>query len=143
MSLLGEYLNDVGRLPWNYGDKPGPRRDCCTFPADWCLVAGYDDPMVFIRGTYSNEAEALALVKKYGLVKLATRGYRSIGLKRITASKVESGDVAVLQRPMVDDSKVVCAIRSGDRWVMLLERGLVVDEGGTVLRAWRVEWAKQ
>lgn len=143
MNALGDYLAEVGRQPWNYGDKPGPRRDCCTFTADWCIVAGYDDPMAFIRGTYSNEAEALDLVEKHGLVKLATRGYRSIGLKRVRRGAVQTGDVAVLQRPMVDDSSVVCAIRSGDRWVMLLERGLVVDEGGTVLRAWRVEWAKQ
>lgn len=140
MTALGAYLERVGREGWNYGDKPGPRRDCCTFPADWCLEVGYADPMAFIRGEYANEAEALALVAKHGLVRLATRGYASIGLKRTLAPR--SGDVAVLRRPMIDNSSAVCAIRSGDRWVMLLERGLVVDEGGTVLRAWRVEWER-
>lgn len=141
MSALGDYLARVGREPWNYGDKPGPRRDCCTFPADWCMEVGYADPMAFIRDTYASEAEALTLVARHGLVKLATQGYASIGLKR-TREPI-TGDVAVLRRPMVDDSAAVCAIRSGDRWVMLLERGLVVDEGGTVLKAWRVEWARQ
>lgn len=141
MSALGDYLATVGRQPWNYGDKPGPKRDCCTFPADWLIACGYPDPMAFIRDDYSNEAEALALVRKHGLVRLATKGYASIGLKR--TRDPQTGDVAVLRRPMIDDSKEVCAIRSGDRWVMLLERGLVVDEGGKVLRAWRVEWEKQ
>ena len=141
MSALGNYLAAYGRLPWNYGDKPGPKRDCCTFLADWLVACGYDDPMAFIRDRYASEAEADRLARSPGLVKLATKGFSSIGLAR--TKEPETGDVAVLRRPTIDGAGVVCAIRSGERWVMLLERGLVVDEGGTVLRAWRVQWEKQ
>lgn len=142
MSMLGDYLDIVAREPWNYGDKPGVKRDCCTLPADWCVFVGYPDPMAFIRDDYASEAEALDLVKQHGLLRLARRGFESIGLKR--TKQCLSGDVAVLRRPMVDGSEAVCAIRSGDRWVMLHERGLIVDgEAGDVMRAWRVEWARQ
>lgn len=140
MSALGEYLEAVARRPWNHGDRPGPKHDCCTFPADWCVDRGYPDPMAFIRGAYSTAAEAVAQVRKPGLVKLASRGFEGIGLKRTKAPL--DGDVAVIRRPTEDGDNIVCAIRSGDRWVTLMERGLVVDEGGKVLRAWRVQWAR-
>lgn len=135
MTALGDYLSEVGRTPWQWGT-----RDCCTFPADWCVRAGYPDPMAFIRGTYSTEAEALGHATSPGLLKLATKGYESIGLQR--TKQPESGDVAVIQRPTEAGPAMVCAIRSGDRWVMLTERGLVVDGGGKALRIWRVQWAK-
>jgi hypothetical protein len=140
LSRLGDYLAAVGRDPWNYGDKPGPKRDCCTFTADWCLALGYPDPMAFIRDKYASEAEALELIKTHGgLVKLATTGYASIGLERIRDGSWRPGDVGVLARPMIDGSDAMCAIRTETRWVMRLDRGLIADEGGQVLRAWRVE----
>ncbi len=135
MSLLGDYLSGIGRVPWNWGSQ-----DCCTFTADWCIAAGHLDPMAFIRGTYSSESEALGLAVDPGLLKLATRGYASIGLQR--TKQPECGDVAVLRRPTEDGPDLVNAIRSGDRWVTLMERGLVVDGGGVPLRMWRVAWAR-
>lgn len=141
MADLGAYLERVARRPWNHGDKAGAKQDCCTFGADWCVFAGYPDPMAFIREAYASEEEALALVRKSGLVKLATRGFESIGLKRTKAPR--TGDVAVIRRPTEDGDNIVCAIRSGERWITLMERGIVVDEGGTLLRAWRVAWARQ
>lgn len=135
MSQLGTYLADVARQPWQWGV-----RDCCTFTADWCVRAGYPDPMAFIRGSYATEAEALGLATNPGLLKLATRGYRSIGLQQ--TKRPETGDVAVIRRPTEDGGNIVCAIRSADRWVTLIERGLIVDEGGKPLRIWRVQWAR-
>jgi hypothetical protein len=136
LTALGEYLAAAARRPW-----APPTWDCCVFLADWCVAVGYDDPMAFIRGRYASEAEALELAKRPGLLRLATRGFRDIGLAR-TRQPID-GDVAVLRRPTVDGLDVVCAIRSGERWVSLLERGLLVDASGTLLRAWRVEWARQ
>lgn len=141
MSALGEYLGVVGRQQWNYGDKASPKRDCCTFVADWCVACGYPDPMAFIRDNYTTEAEALELVRKTGLLRFAVRGARSIGLRATTSPRC--GDVAVLRRLTVEGDNVVCAIRSGERWVTLLEQGLVVDAGGELLKAWRVKWARQ
>lgn len=141
MTALGDYLASAAREPWNHGDKPGPKRDCCTFTADWCLAVGYPDPMAFIRDRYATSGEALELVQKTGLLRLAARGYRSIGLK--ATKEPLCGDVAVIRRPTVDGYNVVCAIRSAGRWVTLLERGLIVDEGGDLLRAWRVEWERR
>lgn len=134
--MLGEYLAGAARQKWIWSGH-----DCCTFAADWCIAAGYPDPMAFIRGSYATEAEALAHLKRTGLLRLASRGFRSIGLAVTTEPR--PGDVAVIKRATVDGGNVACAIRSGDRWVTLLERGLLVDESGDVLRAWRVEWAKQ
>lgn len=135
MTMLGEYLGEVARRPWDWGT-----RDCCTFPADWCIRAGYPDPMAFIRGTYGSAAEATAHVAGTGLLKLATRGFASIGLQR--TKQPTCGDVAVIARHTDDGADVSCAIRSGDRWVTLMERGLVVDAGGKPLRIWRVQWAR-
>lgn len=141
MNMLGAYLDIIAREPWNYGDKPGVKRDCCTLLADWCIFVGYPDPMADIRGAYASEAEALDLVKERGLLKLATRAFDRIGLQR--TKDFMCGDVAILRRPMVDGSDAVCAIRSGKRWVMLHERGLIVDgEAGDPVRGWRVEWAR-
>lgn len=133
---LGEYLQRTAQTPWAWDGSA----DCCTFTADWCVAVGYPDPMAFIRGSYASEAEALARVRRAGLLRLAQRGYKSIGLVRTLAPRC--GDVAVLRRPTVEGDDVVCAIRSSDRWVTRLERGISVDEGGTLLRAWRVNWAK-
>jgi hypothetical protein len=140
MSVLGEYLAEVARLPWNHGDRPGPKRDCCTFPADWCIRAGYPDPMAFIRHAYASEEEAAAAIKAGGgLLKLASKGFASIGLKRTRQAR--DGDVAVIHRATMDALNVTCAIRSSDRWITLTDRGLLAHDGDKVLRAWRVEWA--
>lgn len=140
MGALGEYLADAARTPWNYGDRPGPKHDCCTFGSDWVVRCGYPDPMAALREAYGNEAEALELMRGTGLLRLAARGCRSIGLKRTTAPTC--GDVAVIRRPTAEGDNITCAIRSGERWVTLRERGLVVDEGGELVRAWRVIWEK-
>lgn len=134
--MLGNYLASVARTPWAYGPA-----DCCTFVADWCVAVGYPDPMAFIRGTYHSEAEALEHLQRSGLLRLASRGFKSIGLK-VTRAPLH-GDVAVFRRPTLDGEHAVCAIRTGERWATRLEQGISVDEGGTLLRAWRVEWARQ
>lgn len=132
--MLGDYLASAARQPWQWSV-----RDCCTFTADWCVAVGLPDPMAFIRGRYHDEASAMEFVRKSGLVRLASRGYRSIGLER--TDDPQPGDVAVLKRPTLDGHNAVCAIRTGERWATLLERGLSVDEGGELLAAWRVPWA--
>lgn len=139
MSALGDYLAATGRRPWAWGTD-----DCCTFTADWCVALGYPDPLAFLRGQYADEAGALEHVRRHGLVRLAARGYRSIGLER-TADPLP-GDVAVLRRPTAgtDTTMAVCAIRlENERWATRLERGISVDEGGVLLAAWRVEWARR
>lgn len=136
--MIGEYLAEAAHKPWAWGVA-----DCCTFTADWCIAVGYPDPMAFIREKYATEAEAIAHVRRAGLVRLAARGYRSIGLARTDAPLI--GDVGVLRRPTMgaDTTGVVCAIRvSKERWATRLEQGISVDEGGELLAAWRVEWAR-
>jgi hypothetical protein len=141
MSALGEYLAAQARGRWSHGDVPGvPKRDCCTFLADWLIACGYPDPMAFIRDAYTTEAEADELVAKGRLLRLATRGFRSIGLAPTT--EPVSGDVAILRRPSIDGGNAICAIRSGERWATLLDRGITIDQGGDLLKAWRVEWEK-
>lgn len=141
--MLGAYLAAAGRTPWNHGDRPGAKHDCTTFIADWCVAAGYPDPMEGWRDAYSTEAEATAFIDQRGLVALVEGGLAAAGVRRVRRDRVRPGDVAVIKRLTVDGRGVACAIRSGERWVSLIERGLLVDETGDVLRAWRVEWAKQ
>lgn len=135
MSLLGEYLCEAAMRRWDAG-----RHDCCTFPADWCIVAGYPDPMAFIRGRYSSDAEAATLVKQQGLIRLATQGFASIGLAR--AAHALCGDVAVIKTLTEDGANVCCGIRSGDRWMSLIASGIVGDADALALRIWRVQWAR-
>lgn len=135
MSALGTYLERIARQPWDPGN-----RDCCTFLADWCVALGYPDPMAFIRGSYASDEEALELIERRGLVRLATRGFESIGLER--TKEPLTGDVAIIRRPTEDNANITGAIRSGERWITLMARGIVVDEGGKLLRAWRLEWER-
>lgn len=141
MSALGDYLAAYGRGVWNYGDQPGPKHDCCTFLADWVVACGYLDPMADLRTTYSTEAEADALARKPGLLRLASPRFARVGLAR--TKEPLCGDVAIIRRPTIDGAGIVCAIRSADRWVTPLARGLIIDEGGDLLRAWRVEWERR
>lgn len=140
MSDLGAYFIEVAGTRWNYGDKPGAKHDCCVFPSNWLVRCGYPDPMAFLRDAYASEAEALEHIRTTGLARLAARGCRAIGLRPTKAPK--DGDVAVLRRPTAEGDNVTCAIRTGDRWATVIEQGLVVDEGGEVVRAWRVKWAR-
>lgn len=133
MSTLGAYLHAVAQQPWDWGTG-----DCCTFAADWCVALGYPDPMAAIRGTYSTEAEALALLKRHGLLRLVDRGARGIGVKRTDDPR--TGDVGLIRRLGPGGMDAVCAIRSEDRWVSRLERGLYVDEAGELVRAWGLRY---
>lgn len=135
MSALGEYLRDSAKAPWAWSAK-----DCCTFVADWCIRVGYPDPMAWIRGTYATEEEAMAQVRKHGLLKLAARGFASIGLKRTRVP--QDGDVAVVKTLTDEGDNVCCAIRSTGRWVSLIEHGIVADADAVPLRIWRVQWAR-
>lgn len=140
MSALGDYLADYARGEWNHGDGEGPKRDCCTFLADWLVLCGYPDPMADLRDRYRTEAEATALAAKPGLLRLAAPRFRKIGLQP-TKEPID-GDVAIIKRATVDGLDATCAIRSTDRWITPLERGLMAYEGDEIMRAWRVQWAR-
>lgn len=93
------------------------------------MAVDYPDPMAFIRDTYATEAGALERVRKAGLLRLAARGYKSIGLER--TNDPQPGDVGVLERVTADGgTEVVSAIHVSDgRWATRQERGLCIDEG--------------
>jgi len=124
---LGEYLLAVVAKPFGVDG-------CCTFVADWCVELGHPDPMAFIRGSYASAEEVAALLQKPGLLRLAHRGFESIGLPQTL--EPATGDVGVIHRLTDDHVDIVCAIRSGERWVSRLDRGLLVAEAPTI-RAWR------
>lgn len=127
--MLGDYLRAQA-------EKPFGLDGCCTFLADWCVALGHPDPMAFIRGSYASEEEVAALLAKPGLLRLADRGFASIGLKRTKAPV--NGDVAIIARPTTDGTDVAGAIRSTDRWVSRFEHGLLADDAQAtrLLRAW-------
>lgn len=123
---LGDYLRAVVERPFGLDG-------CCTFVADWCVELGHPDPMAFIRASYASPEEVAALLAKPGLLKLAHRGFGSIGLPQTV--QPATGDVGIVLRPTDDGVHRACAIMSGDRWVSRRDHGLDVAPAG-VLRAW-------
>lgn len=132
--MLGQYLLDAGRRSFAWG-----QHDCCTFPADWALLRLGQDPMVHLRGTYSTEEEARAIVEEAGDLVALWSDVLS-GLDISEASDPREGDVGVITvlgeaGPIANGS-----IFTGRRWAFLAPRGLFVSSIGPaeILKVWRL-----
>lgn len=129
--MMQAYIDQAMPRPWVWGEH-----DCCCFVAGWVLERGHGDPMGFIRGRYDSERSALVAIKRGGgLVKLWTRGM--VEAEVLPTRRPRIGDVGVIRRATEDGGDEVAAICAGERWVSLVERG-IVSGPGVVLAAWRV-----
>lgn len=121
---LGEYIKSKAGQAFAWG-----KNDCCTFCADWLVLNGKPDPMLDIRGEYSNEADAEAIIFEHG--DLLTLWTRILGDPDDTLT---DGAVAIIEF----GDEQLGGIVSGDRLVLLRDRGIsaVSLEKLNILGAW-------
>lgn len=122
--MLGDYLAEAARKRHVYGVH-----DCCTFPADWCMLNGWPDPMADWRDGYIDASAA-----EDGLLPLFASGMFGAGIPA-TKDFIE-GDVGVVGIL----GQEAGAIFTGRRWALIAPRGLAFAslEPASVLKAWRV-----
>lgn len=123
-------LLDRTLAEWRRGSFVWGESDCLLSVGDYIAAAGHLDVTKRFRGTYSDEAGAMAYVDEYGhdgLIDLT-------GLPRV--ENPERGDVAVIDIGDTD----VSALCTGDSFVLRLERGTVEINARfvTVVAAWRI-----
>lgn len=112
---LSEYIKSLGRARRIDGEH-----DCCTFPANWAVFLGYQDPMKAWRFSYSTENEAMDIIHEAGgLVSLFDDGMKSANIARRHGEPVY-GDIGVIK---IGEHEAG-AIFGGQRWAIVAERGI-------------------
>lgn len=106
---LGTYVQRTTVLPWRWGDQ-----DCTMWVSDWCLIRWGIDPAEKYRGTYTTEAEMLAIIEP-GLLAVVEP---EISLPRKSAP-VE-GDIGIIEVA----GRQIAAIWSGQHWLFRTPRGV-------------------
>lgn len=127
-TLLTQYLLEAGRTPFAYGVL-----DCCSWPCDWIVLHGYDDPMEDWRGRYDSWASvARLIVSRGGWLNAVSFEMQRVGLLETTDSM--PGDVALIAHPEVHSM----AIKTMKGWAWKADKAVFVHDLNP-LRAWRVE----
>lgn len=102
---LDEYLMATADTPWEWG-----RCDCMLWVADWIKARWGVDPAESLRGTYSDEAGAEAILDGDVLAKtfdLLPREWQR--------SEAREGDVAIIAVPR--SNARVAAVWGGGGWI--------------------------
>lgn len=130
VTTLSDFLARAGRLGFAWGTH-----DCMLFAADWVCECTGRDPAAAWRGTYTNEAEALALIQDAGGAScLMHRGLAGIGWD-LVQGPVQPGDVVLARLPAHDAA--VAAIAAGrGRVACLMARGLALWPPADLIAAW-------
>lgn len=107
-------------------------QDCSMWACDAVQAVTGHDPAQDLRGLYSTEAEAAALIEEGGgLPAMACARFGAEIGPRLAAA----GDVGLIATPR-GDALVVCA---GGHWLAAAPFGLTLVPTASVLRAWRCE----
>lgn len=95
---LSDYLDSATRRRWQWGFV-----DCTLFCGDWAMTRSGRDPGEGIRGTYSTEGEALAIVEGAGgMVAFVGDRLEAIGWERLSfVNHPQEGDIGVVRAPVV------------------------------------------
>lgn len=105
--------------------------DCCLFAADAVLAVTGHDPAADLRGTYSTEAGAARVLRRWG-------GVDGIAVARagrvVAAGLAQPGDVGLSHH---HPELPALAVWGGSAWHAAGPAGLVVVPPEAVVRAWR------
>ncbi len=109
------------------------QNDCCLFTANWMLdLTGIDGGAPW-RGTYSTEAECLAVLERDGgILSVMERGAGLVGLQPRAPLR---GDVAAILVGMPGGRGLIGAVCLGSRWATMSNRGLRMIRADHV-KAW-------
>lgn len=129
MVSISEYLFEASHRRWKWGGgKEGFEGDDCTlFVANWALALTGTDPGVGLRGSYSTDYEAMAIIARAGgFPAFIDQQLRPQGWARI-AGEPKDGDIAVVLAPLPPAGAFgpVPAIRAEGKWIGRSMRGQV------------------
>jgi hypothetical protein len=127
--FLSETLTEKATQDFVWGEN-----DCCLFVADVLLAITGIDYGAALRGTYSTEAEALAIVQEHGDIE-GFLDYILGAENQIRTGMVGRGDVVVTTQGscgIIDDTGRRIALYAKDK-------GLVRVSKAQALYAWRIE----
>lgn len=116
------------RMPFQWGTH-----DCCMFPADCVLAVTGNDLAADLRGTYSTEAEADAVLQRLGgIVEIAIARLGPV----VSTEQAQPGDVGLLIVP-AGQRPSLAVYGGGGLWWAAAPRGLAPIWPEQIARAWR------
>ena len=128
--ILADGLDARAAQPFAWGVN-----DCCTLACDVVLAMTGVDLMADLRGSYSDEASAEAiLAREGGLAAVAARAALAAGLGDCHAGFAQRGDVALVQH----GNALAMGVIAGDAVAVPGPDGLAFLPLSAVLRAWSV-----
>lgn len=128
MDALAEFVREQAAHPYDWSDA-----NCGLWVADWVWQETGSDPFAPWRKFAARPSNARRLSRR--LPRLVERVARRAGLAFTRAPR--HGDIAVIRIGV----HALCAIRSGDFWIMRLENGIATVRATgriPVFGAWRV-----
>jgi len=128
--LLAEIIQQRAATPFAWG-----LHDCALLAADVVLALTGTDPAGALRGAYSTEAEADALIAQHGgLEALAATLAAEVGLGDCAPTFAQRGDVALVTQGNMRALGVVV----GDSVAVPAAQGLAFLPLASIQRAWSV-----
>lgn len=135
MDALSLFLRRESRRAFNMVTA-----NCLLLPADWLVALGLADPAGPWRGTFFDEAGALALLAEHG-GPVGLMGAALVKSPVRPVAHAVRGDVGVVTVLGPSGSAQVGAVCTGARWACRSrDRGVWIGRA-EALAAWRVEGA--
>lgn len=133
MTRLRDWQSRFARLVAETRARPfvWGTHDCCLWAADAVEATMGRDPAAKWRGSYSTQAQALALLGSLG----GLPGVAALGGSEIAVAFAITGDIGLARWPDGTPSLAVCA--GGPRWLVVADHGLLTLED-CASRAWGV-----
>jgi hypothetical protein len=129
--LLTEAINAAQSQPFAWGSN-----DCCLFAAGCAQAITGVDAAATLRGTYSTEAEAEAIIAAAGgFEKLVTAHASSVGWRRSDPYQAGRGDLVSYAEPGSNPALGVCC---GSQCAFLTAQGIRFVPLVKCSTAWRV-----
>lgn len=108
------------------------QHDCCMWACDVVRAVTGRDPVADLRGTYSTEEEASAVMDAGGGLEAMAEARFGPEIKPLAAA---AGDVGIIDTDL-GPALVACG---GSTWLAASGFGVVAVDQSQVLRAWRCE----
>lgn len=131
MAVLGEFLDRMARLGWEWGE-----RDCLAWLGLWSREVTSIDGAAEWRGRYRTAIGCMRVLNKSGGLRACIeRGAIAAGMVPVT--DVRAGDVGLVRANTTRGVQEVGGIFTGERWAVLTRTGVLSGRADPVC-AWGV-----
>jgi hypothetical protein len=122
---LDKLVSQALLRPFEWG-----HHDCCLWAADAVLAQTGNDPAAAVRGTYSDAAGAMRVLRAQG----GLRGAAARAGVEIAPLLATTGDVGLVR----GTARALLGVCAHDCWLVVTAAGLKVLPYRSALQAWRV-----